>query len=469
MVFDLGATIWLLLVLGILGTFAQWPRIGAYLYLVGSLLAPVTVFGGSFVRIEMVLVPLMLGISFLQRGLRWPGALLALVAWAVWVLLVSLSTGDEVNWIGCYALVRLVALSIIFASIEWTERDLVRVQLLFCVAAIPMAILSIGQVLSVPLARQLTELAYTTPSANVFLRQVALESEGYGFRAIGTFGNVSPAGAFFVTVLGIALILLSEYRNARAGRNHRVAACCLVAGFAGGLATMSGTFVAGMFPILGGAVFLSSPEKRGYSLGIVAVACVCIAAGAWAAINRSETLQEQLGYQWDRFIDGTIADSRYRGNDAVLAQAMEEIGENPFCGRGTTVTDTFIGDSVYITVVHSSGILGSLMFLSAIGMLVIRSLHSGLAGRLALMWTLSILISGVGSTGMFNQRFGDWWWATQGMLLGLACTAPCRHAVTRQERLSVVSHRPHLWSTVPQARESAPCRAQDRRRVEVNK
>jgi hypothetical protein len=158
MAFDLGTTIWLLLVLGILGTFTQWPRTGAYLYLGSVLLAPVALFGGSFVRIEMVLVPLMLGISFLQRGLRWPGALLPMVAWSVWGLLVSLSTGDEINWIGSYALVRLVALSIIFASIGWTERDFFRVQILFCVTAIPMAILSIGQVLSVPLVRQLTEL-----------------------------------------------------------------------------------------------------------------------------------------------------------------------------------------------------------------------------------------------------------------------------------------------------------------------
>lgn len=421
---DLRTIIWFLCVLGIFSTFVLRPRIGAYLYLVGALFAPVTILNFSFVRIELVLVPLMFVAVFLRKGFCWSDALLPAVAWAAWVLAVSLGSQDEVNWIGCYAFVRLVALSMIFASIGWTERDVIRSQSLFCLTAIPMALLCLGQVLSLPGARGLTESAYTTPSANVFDRQIVSEREGYAFRAIGTFGNVSPTGAYFVLVTGIGMVLLAEAGKVRRGRRRRGVVACLAAGFVGGIATMSGTYVAGAVPAIATAVLLSPRQSRRFSLAVVGVAAVCLVAVAWLAVRYSETFSDQLRYQWDRFTSGRIVESRYVGNDAVLAEALEDVSEAPLCGHGVIVNDTFIGDSVYMTLLYSSGLLGSSMLLLSVGMLAIHSLRWGLAGRLALMWTILIFVCGVGSTGIFILRFGDWWWATQGMLAGLLRASP---------------------------------------------
>jgi hypothetical protein len=461
--------IWLACVLAVITVFAGWPRAGGILFLGVILFAPVGVFGTAHVRVELVLVPLILALQILNGTLRWPAALIPAVGWLSLVVAVSLLTEGDVHPIGLYGLSRFAAVCLIFSSIPYREHEVLAAQKLFVLSAIPMALLSLGQLFAVPFARWLTEFAYYTPEQAVFDLQIESENQGCIFRAQAVFGNNSTTGTYFVTVIGVAVVLLAECWRKQGDRDRTALTAGLIAALAGGAATLTATFIAGLFPVLVGAVAFSPASRRKAAMAIVAVLAVVTIAVAWVTIRRSETLGAQIEYQWDRILAGQATEGRYSYREGVLAEAYEEIRENLFFGRGAKVTTTFAGDSLYVMVLYTSGIVGSLLLVTALATMARRAWLAGLPGRLALVWTLAVLMCGVGACGMFILRFGDWWWATQGMLLGLVGSTrqvnpmlgPCTVRRDRGEFAGHQHRRRHWQEQLPAT--AGPVAARDRR------
>ncbi len=456
----IGNLFWLLICVGVLVAFARQPRIGAVCYLLAVLFAPYANVADRQIRVELVLVPLLLGLLAVGHRLRLPAPLLPFIAWAGLVATVSLAYEGESNLIELYGTMRFVAVLLIFSSIQWREHDFVRTQYIFVLTAIPMAIFAAGQALWMPWAAGLTDLAYHSTNRIVFDQQLDNAEQGYGFRAIGVFENVSPAAMYFVTALAVGTLLFLTVRRS-ANVNHGTCGgqvsvqgrgswrylrdlptsrllVGLAAAIGGGLSTLSATFFAGSVVGLSGGALLCPTKRRGLARGLVVMAApAMVAVAVWQSGQRLDSLSAQFQYQWERVVNGTFFESRYGRGDAVLGDAIKEIAEEPLLGHGIKVTQTFRGDSLYVWAVYVSGYLGSLLLFGGVANCAVLSLRQGLPGRVALLWTLVVCTCGLGCVSLLAFRFGDWWWATQGMIVSIvqdrtlaASAGPARKAST---------------------------------------
>jgi len=418
--FTLFNLIWLVCVLAVLAMFAGWPRAGGIAYLAVVLFAPVAVINETTLRAETVLVPLMLGWVILNGTFRWRTAFLPFSGWIVWLTAVSFCTEGDVYLIGLYGSARFVAVALIFGSIPWREGDLVRAQYGFALSAIPIGLLTIGQVLNVPGARELTQAAYSSTSQLVFGLQMDAETQGFLFRGIGVFGNVSPAAAYFLVAMGVAIILLCDPSQTEGPARRLALAFSLATAIAGGAATLSATFLGGFAPAVAAAVLVSTPGRRLRAVAVAGSLCLLGFGLLWFLTATSDQFAAQLDYQWNRIAAGDVLEGRYSAQEGVLAEAIETIRERPVCGVGVKATDAFHGDSVYVSLLFICGAGGLLLFLAGIGSATLAALESGAVGRSALYWVILAVVTGIGSMGMFVLRFGDWCGATQGMTAAVA-------------------------------------------------
>ncbi len=369
----------------------------------------------------MLLVPLALLSRIMHVGkqtihrLRISTWLIFLFIWLSWIILLTISSSNNVNWIGIYGVTRLVALSLIFFSIRWTEKDIINSQWIFVISAIPVGLLSIGQLLGLKWAMYITRLAYLPYSSVVFEEQewFSVTREDI-FRGLGVFGNVSPAGTFFGLVIGINLFLITINRDISFKRS--ILYSTLFFAFFGGFSTLSGTFI-GIALIVPFLTFLTVPNinRRSLIKPISFYIIFFLFLGSFL-VFQNENVMSHVQYQIKGLLTGERFQSRY-GIEGVTHDAWQYVLKNPVQGAGIIETDIFSGDSLYTFLLFTGGFLGFLLFMiPLIGILKI-GLYNNIIARIATLWTLCILITGVSSNGMFIVRLGDWWWAMQGMFL----------------------------------------------------
>jgi hypothetical protein len=414
--------LWMAGVFGVLGIFAIWPRAGGIAYLAVILLAPVAIIDHTTLRVETALTPLMLGWLVLAGSFRWRMPLIAFFCWIVWVTLVSVCSHGDTNLVGLFGYGRFVAVALIFGSIRWHKGDLIRTQYVFALSAIPIGLLSAGQVVNAPGVRAITQAAYTYSSQAVFDMQMEAQYQGYVFRGIGVFGNVSPAATYFLVAMIVAIILLCDEPQIKTPIRRWSLLTSLAAAIVGGASTLSATFLVGFTPAIAAAVFLAPPGRRLRSVAIAGLLCLLGTGMVWYLSTTSDNFAAQLDYQWYRIAQGDILEGRYSHQNGVTAEAIEAVRKRPVCGIGVKITDMFYGDSMYVCLLFIGGVVGLLLFFVGFGGLTLVALRSGTDGRLALAWIVLMLLAGIGANGMFILRLGDWWWATQGMLA--ACYLP---------------------------------------------
>jgi hypothetical protein len=408
------------LIIAIFCLFLTRPKIGALAYLAAILLAPTIAIGGATPRIELVLVPLGLIARMLFRTHTWrrPGLSLWLamfVVWWIWLAFVTIVSPEATNWTGLYGVARLIGVSILFCSIEWTEDDIVRAQWIYLLSAIPVGLLTMGQLLGFGWAMTITNVGYSPASAAVIAnQQLAQDTFGGLFRGVAVFGNVSPAGAYFVLVIAVGLLLAVIRPWARPQKILLIA--CISIAFIGGFATLSGTFFGGLAVVWGVALIAAPANARGRVLRRVVVWGGLGLLLATILVGRDEMIRAQVQYQFDRLVSSGRLQGRY-GSEGITYEAWQYVLANPIQGAGLTYSSIFSGDSLYLSVLFPTGFVGAVLFALPIVALMWLGWRGGVGSRFVLVWTLGILLIGISCNGMFIARLGDWWWAMQGMLI----------------------------------------------------
>lgn len=442
--------IWIVCLLAVFALYMCRPKWGAMALLVAAMLVP---FGGfsltnatTLLRVELVLMPLLLGCQLLGipgSGYRYQLSPVTLLfgLWVCWIGIASLLGDARINYAGLYGYARPVAVLVVFANIAWTARDVERMQFLFVLTAIPIGLLCLGQFLGFGVARTLSERAYSPATAAVLELQTENEFLGYTYRAVGVFGNVSPAATYFLIAMTLAVLLHGAGPTSSLWR-RLLLFIGLLASMAGGLATLSGTFVAGFAPTILVMLGFSPPKRRRkilqHTLLLLAIALPGL---AWAR-SISYTIDTQLAYQWSRLTSGDGFVSRYSSRHGVLAEAYERFWEHPLRGHGVTQQSAFVGDSFFVNLLYTGGVLGTVLFIIPVVLLCLVSPRLGTCGHMALAWTVVMMACGIGCSGVLAGRLGDWWWASQGVVLSLAAcqlrTRPAGPVRTASPALGIV-------------------------------
>jgi len=389
--------------------------------LVCVLICPVLSIGALTLRMELITVPLLFGLVVASSpeklivALRKPTSQLAGV-WLAWVILASLIwggwhlLGSFSWWLEVYGLARLVMVFWLFAMFVWSGAEVVGLIRLFAVTAIPVCILSIGQVLNWGWARSLSLAGYVPATSPVFLQQLEKEEGGYVFRALGVFGNVSPNAYYFAIVAACCVIFLLEGKSRGITYSRLFWLTCGAFSLLGGISTMSGTFVAGLPLVILLCLWLArrrlSPRRMHLLLGIVVLAF----ATTLLVVYSSPRLKDQYDYQVEGLLSGERFKSRYDDETGVTREAKAVIVENPLLGGFGRGEDIFISDSILPLLGFYGGYIGALLFSLFFAMLYYRTSRADLS-QCGSLWLFGALLFGASTTSIFTLRMADWWWA----------------------------------------------------------
>jgi hypothetical protein len=189
----------------------------------------------------------------------------------------------------------------------------------------------------------------------------------------------------------------------------------------GGLASQSGSFLAGTIIMLLACAIVSRNVRRRRLIGLVVSTLLVFAAGLLFALNRYEQISANLTYQVDSFVNGTRLDNRYMSDNSIAVAAWKDISDHPVAGVGAVKKAEYsLMDSLYITALTESGFVGSLLFFVPVLAIAWKAWRTEREPDCVTLWTFAMLATGIASDGMFGARIGDWWWALQGMFLSIA-------------------------------------------------
>jgi len=426
-----------LLILCIIEAFRDLKR-SLVFFLLALLFAPYIIIGSLYIRMELPLTPIYLAILLARRELTairiptiiWP--LVLLWAYTLLLTLVSAIVGAAVlpSWFNVYAYIKPALLILLFANMDFSESDLMRLLRWFAASAVPLALLAAAQTFGIQAATDLTMNAYMSPGRLVVERLV--DEIGFILRAVSVFESPSYAATYFLTTLATAVYLLFELRGQQvAKRMFLLPLVSLFASFVGGIVTLSATFVAGIGLILF-MLFLRLEWRNKVRAMAISAAFGAIVIGYLMFLGKDEeyaSIANNITYQARRVASLELFESRYAGNTGYLKATIGEISNNPFIGYGwMRKPGVFIGDSMYIVLLYQSGILGLTIFLFWLLQTYRATSRNRALREIFVFWLFVLLISGMGSPSFFTPRLNDWWWALCGIGVGLANTVPssCR-------------------------------------------
>jgi hypothetical protein len=416
----------------VLTMFAIKERVGALAYLVFLLVAPNIVLLGESFRLEHVLPPCMLLILMLRRSvaqerIKVPGFGLIYVLWIAWLLAATFvsSPSDPIallDWRAVYGYVRPLLVLIVFYNLKIDEDWIRWAAIAFAMSAIPQALLAVGQTSAIGFVRDFTELAYTSPGRDVFVRTVMDEDRGYLFRAICTFENVSYAAIFFLLSLFTGVLMWSR-RHSRSAAQRAILLGSILASLVGGVLTYSATFIAGVALFWFWLVVTLRGKWRVWLVVLSVISGLAvIELLRYMPAFVQERAEGMTGYQVDRLLTGAFLNGRlYIPEGDYLLDSWRIALENPIVGSGFFSEEGLIvNDSVVIVLFYTGGLVGSGLFL-AVGLMLLRSVvQPGLPKQLLRLWWWVMVITGFGAMSFFVVRLTDWWWAMAGAIAGLS-------------------------------------------------
>jgi hypothetical protein len=410
---------------------------GLILYLASALLMPSLWLGEVALRVELVyclwLVLVFLirksvtGSSFKwHRVLSWYGFFLAVVAISTaTVLPIHVSDGSFTQLaVSFYGMFRPLIVMFLFLNAPDDEAFAWHVLWTLVWASIPIALLSIGQTISLNIATQVTLRCYVSPSRTPVLS--SLKELGVILRSTGVFESPVNNGVFFLLVLVAAgfLLICSGHKSFQRWILYVSIGLAVV----GGATTLSSTFLIGFVLVL--MLFAVFVWPR-YSHRFLRIAAPVICIGVLVAVLLIRGLAQRpsvlgvLNYEVQRILSHAVLQSRYNPTTGVLANTVQAILQRPFLGWGlTSIEGVFVGDSLYVGTLYRGGITGFFVFLSTIW-LALRSMVKnrrvggtlGKISQVAFLATLVVLVVGIGSPSFSILRLQEWVWAVIGLSL----------------------------------------------------
>lgn len=218
---------------------------------------------------------------------------------------------------------------------------------------------------------------------------------GFFPRATGSFG--SPINLAVISLLAFAYFYAELLK---ANYKKTIIFGCMAALICG-ILSLTRTFILGLPLIMIAGLMLKilfpakwrvviSPQKV---LTFTAVVTLLIVTG-YAGIKFA--IEKGVGIMWYlQFLTKPLETfaTRYDLQEGALATTMEVIYNNLLIGVGLTqIRDEFLGDSLYIVLLHNTGILGAMLFIVIITLLVLKAFSS--RNLPALMMVFALLLGG---------------------------------------------------------------------------
>lgn len=433
--------IWLcLLIIGILLSLHS-IRYGLLYYLFGAIVFPVLRLGDIAVRFELVYCMWLFIIIVINRMITRPVfkwnpvlSLYALfLAAVIAATLLALPTVEKVDIFGqsvmLYGLLRPLLVIFLFLNVRLDEAFARRVLWLIIWLSIPLALFSIAQVIDLSIAEKVTTLFYASPARTPIF--ALIEETGSIIRACSVFESPLYNAAYFLFVLlasGIFLVTVECNPFQR-----RILYVSLGMATIGGIITLTSTFFIGIILSICLIFLIVRPRFQVLFSGSSAVTICIVIALILALLLITQTSENTafvgtLKYQIHRILSGSVLETRYDPETGFLLNTYQAILKRPLLGWGLFPQEgVFVGDSLYLVLLYRGGLVGfGLFFLIIYGILRYTWKQQnavgmyGITNQIVIMYTLLLLVIGVGQTAFFTMRIQELYWALVGMGLNRA-------------------------------------------------
>lgn len=426
--------IWIaLLIVGVIVSLRSL-RWGLLYYLIGALIFPVLWVGEIAVRFELVYCLWLLFLLFVERTvegkpLYWHsilsryGSFLVIVVVATLITIPVLGETDLfAHILSFYGMLRPLLVMLLFSNVSFDEKFLGWALWVFVWLSIPLALLTIGQSLGIDVAERITLSSYTSPWRTPVFGM--MKEIGMILRGTGVFESPVYNATYFLFALNLTGFLL--VRGHLRPLQHLVLYFSMGLAFAGGIATLSSTFLVGL--IVSAVLFVLFVWPR-YKLRFLRFAvisiCIVVFVGflTLPRLSENSSFAGPLRYQVERIMSGSVLETRYDPKTGILKDTYQSIMERPIFGWGLNQREgIFTGDSLFISLLYTSGIIGLICFLWTILSILMytawrrhtRGLY-GATNQIIFLFSLLLLATGVGQPSFFVLRVQECYWALVGM------------------------------------------------------
>jgi len=296
-----------------------------------------------------------------RKQIIFPRTYILLIAYfvllAVSSIISTLINSVSINIIGLFAAFRLLVLVLLATNVSLYDEEYI-VQLLFCLVLVNF-IVSIIQML-IPSSVHLFYMLYWKPSMTPLKDALEL---GRFSRAMGTFGTPTILGALSLLTFSIFFFKLVYLKV-----NFKYLTGLLMS-VGTGLMALSKIFVIGVPIVLFGALITYLLTKKNFVFRIklnwkVIAIIILIPCVAMVVINLLNGLSMPVEWYLNYALKPFEAFStRYSSTNGNLIPVLNFIGDHFLIGVGETVVgNIFLGDSSYIVILYSTGIIGLFLF-----------------------------------------------------------------------------------------------------------
>lgn len=431
--------------------FFRYPKLIFLVYLSLVFIWPRVIVGSVSLRIEHIITPILFLLCFFRFGLRIPRYYSFFFSWIILLTTVTFFSGEVSGRLqlfqSIYGYARLVMVAIIAFSLfsnysvkktrfgqskhiflsRLTSLEsslLIRDHFLgaylssFLVTTLPVLILSLGQFYRTPLANALTVNWYSSPYRLSILTNYEELMRGVYFRAVGVFENVSYLGAYATFAFFLSGYYL--FVSAQKIKPESIVLKCfsfLTSCFLG-IVAASSAFIGGAIFNLGYflSVLLRRPNLK-KALLIVFI-FILFLVGFLYLEKTNSFFFSNIQYQVRKVFSGGIQ-QRY-GDNSINADAFETMRRFIFFGYGAVKeSGIFVGDSLYVSLIYTGGLVGSLFFFLPFLLIIKRLLFckNVFYKEALILMILNIFVLGVSSSVLFIPRLSDWLWG----FVGIAC------------------------------------------------
>lgn len=388
-----GTIVFILLLLILMIVAFLNEKKGIIIYVIFSLLSPNLHLSGMQVSFEIVAFFLIFLILIFKRSQifslykNWPHR-----QW-VWIyffliiissLIAVIKYDSTISWIGIFGYFRVICIIYMLQYVfrENPERQLDNIISPILTVNLIVSIIQLAMPSSVQLFYDLYYKDSMTPLKEVL-------GLGYFNRAYGTFGTPVLLGVFALFSFAVYLGYYVEKKPCRfLTLKILMAVSC-------GLIALSKTAILGMPTlvitvfVLGIFGFIKIKNKK-----ILIIPFLIIGIGYFMV-----DLLEKAGFAiswYIRFLKHPFEafGTRYDAGTGILTETYEIINQNLILGVGPTpIGDAFVGDSMYISILYMSGIIGLFLFLGIlISAIVINLIEKD---TIAVLCGLVILLGGL--------------------------------------------------------------------------
>jgi hypothetical protein len=381
-----------LIINGVIGFFKREKAIMIYMFL--GIVAPVTQVFGAKISYELLFFVPILFFFMLKKSKRFNIESKYLMAYicvfTISSLISNLLYTPQNLWLYFFGIIRMCILFIIFVNSS-NFRDHFKKILAYSLYI--NAVVMFFQ-LTVPSSVKIFYDLYSKDYATAMLGSY---QRGYYSRLYGTFDNIAPAAFFFLVVVAF---YLDEYEKNNSLKNVLI----IILSITCGLATASNTFLVGL-PVIFLVNYIIKTfltRKDNYRKNIFAkpLLAVLLVLSVYFFLNYIDGLLH-TSIMIERLSSDNIFSTRYQQGSGNLTSAIQVIKQNWLLGIGSTrVMGEFVGDSLYVSIMHGTGAIGLLLVISLLLRLIKISIRNHNKQNILLL--VSVLAVGVAVPTIFD-------------------------------------------------------------------